>query len=188
MTAIRINSYCFQIEQKLSKAIFHVNVPSVSPVGVVNMIHVHFHPALMVVDVFLMEKISLVFVSLDFQGMNVNLTLVLLKMFAKIKAPVTWLKLTTKLFQNALAKQDSTGSFVKKRLVLKNHVKMREDVRLMKISMFNAIVMKDFRENFAKLILVQIRHVRTMVNVWSTGKIIIKKLINSLTRDNFFRA
>ena len=36
--------------------------------------------------------------------------------------------------------------------------------------MFNAIVMKDFRENFAKLILVQIRLVRTMGNVWFTGK------------------
>lgn len=48
--------------------------------------------------------------------------------------------------------------------------------------MLNAIVMTDFRENFAKLILVQIRLVRTMVNVWSTGKIVLKKL-NSLIRE-----
>ena len=110
-----------------------MNVPSVSRAKVVNMIHVHFHPALMVVDVFPMEKILLVFVFLDFQGLNVNLTPVLLKIFAKTTAPVTWSKPVIKRSQSALAKQDSTESFVKKRLVLKNHVKMREDVRLMRI-------------------------------------------------------
>ena len=110
-----------------------MNVPSVSRAKVVNMIHVHFHPALMVVDVFLMEKILLVFVFLDFQGRNANLTHVLLKMFAKTTAPVTWSKRAIKRSQSALVKQGSTESFVKKRPVSKNHVKMREDVHLMKI-------------------------------------------------------